>query len=280
VAPCAVAQQIQQQTAVQNAAPRPAGASQTAPERAPWLQTVFTLKEGRLTGKVQDRPLGWVLDQLQLSTPVHILVDDLVGGERVWVEFENVPLDEAFRQVLKNYDTFFQYSKEKDSEASLKAVWVYPAGQGTGLQPVPKEKWASTKELEEDAASKDPEVRIRALTVLIERKGARSRDLVLGVLNDDQDVKVRTRTLYSAIGADVDLPRDMLINMLLSDPSDNIRFLALTALPEGPELEPVIQRALTDQSPHVRSRAQDILGRLKPATSGSVPPHGGGQRPQ
>jgi hypothetical protein len=56
------------------------------------------------------------------------------------------------------------------------------------------------------------------------------------------------------------LPVDHLSDLALHDASTNIRFLALSGLEELPEGKEIAKRALADPSPHVRSKAQEILG--------------------
>jgi hypothetical protein len=238
----------------------------SSPGKQTEQRALITVTDGRLNLRVQSRPLGWVLEEVSREGRVAIIADG-VGGQRISAQFQDIPLDEALRQLLKDHDAFFFYGPEKTKPASLRAVWVYPKGRGRGLAPVPPEAWASTKEmLEEAEANPDPGARARAIQTVVERKGNRALDLVLGALQDVDD-RVRTRALFAALGEGVRLPADSLIALAITDPSHNVRFLALEALvgQKDPNVRATAEQALNDPHPHVRNKAQDILNRLDAA---------------
>jgi len=258
----------------------PPSGNLTPPSGAPpeaQLQVAF--KDGLVTLQAKDRPLSWFLNEISRAAGVAVVLADGVGVERLSIDFKDLPAEEAFRQLLRDYDAFFFYSGEGMKPASLRVVWVYPKGQGKGLQPVPPEQWASTKEFEEELGDPDPDVRARSIEALIERKGNRALEAVLKAL-EDQEARVRTRALYQAISAGLELPEDVLIALALSDSSPSVRFLALEALATGPEAHWIAQRALSDPSPHVQQRAQEILRGLETASRpAKAAPPAQGQRP-
>lgn len=243
----------------------------SSPGRRYEERSIINFKDGRLSVRVQNRPLEWVLEEISREGRVAIIRADGVGGERVSVQFQDLPLDEGLRQILKEKDAFFFYGVEEKPPASLRAIWIYPSRRGRGLAPVPPETWASTKELEGRLTEPDPQARSQAVEALVERKGDRALDVVLQALRD-ADEQVRSWALYSALSAGVELPTDSLIDLALHDPSHNVRFLALEALATDPNVRTVGEQALNDPSPHVRRKAQEILETLKGGSASTESP--------
>ena len=238
---------------------------------------IIAVKGERLTVQVQDRPLDWVLEQVSRESRVAIVRAAGVGDERVSLQLRDVPLDEALRQILTDLDAFFFYGVERDEPASLSVVWVYPKGQGRGFAPVSPEEWASTQEMRKQAtADPDPAARAQAVEILVERKGGQSLDVVVEALRDRDD-QVRTQALYAALSAGIEVPPHALAQMALSDPSPNVRFLALEGLAADPNVGTAINvgtiatQALSDPSPHVQIKAREILDRLDQATRSAQP---------
>ncbi len=261
---------------------RPAGSRPAAPNDAlspgkpeaakPTVpQSSVTFTDGRLTVQIQNSRLEWVLEEISRQSRVAIVRAAGVGGERVSLDLQGLPLDEALRQILTDHDAFFFYSVEKEAPALLRAVWVYPKGRGRGLAPVPPEEWASTRELRKEAtANPDPGARARAVEVLVERSGDQAVAVVGAALRDRND-DVRTRTLFGALRAGLPIPADLLAQLALADPSPNVRFLALDGLAADPKARATVDvariamQALNDPSPHVRIKAQEILKQREPA---------------
>jgi hypothetical protein len=236
-----------------------------SPEKRTEPASAVTFKEGSLSIRVEYRSLDWVLEEVSREAKVAIIRDGGAARRRVQIRFQDLPLDEGLRRILKDQDYFFFYGAEGNAPASLTAVWVYPKGEGRGLRPVPPETWASTRDLEGDLADADPAVRARAVEALVERKREGAREALLEALKD-QDEQVRTRALYKAADEDLELPTATLIELALGDSSPDVRFLALEALADRPEVRTIAEAALNDQSPHVRQRAREILQSLDEAT--------------
>jgi hypothetical protein len=227
---------------------------------------VISVKEGMLTYRAKNRPLRSLLEEIGDQAGVAVVLGDGVGQEQVSVEFKNFRLDEALRQIAKDYDTFFFYGMEKGKEAaSLKAVWIYPATQGRRLKPVAPETWASTQEFERMLGDRHPEARARALDILIERLGQQAENLVMKALRDDSDL-VRTRALDQALSWDLAIPQETLTDLALHDKSVNVRFLALGALSDEPNSRWVAQIALQDPDEYLRNTAREILRQLDAVT--------------
>lgn len=228
-------------------------------------RAIITFKEDRLTVQVQNRPLKWVLEEISRQIHVAIVRAAGVGSERVSRQFKDLRLDEALRRILTDHDTFFFSGIQKNGPALLRAVWVYPRGQGRGLAPVPPEAWASTAELEGRLGDSDPSVRAQSLEGLIERKQGQALDAVLRGLGDWHE-QVRTQALYGALNAGVTIPPETLAQMVLGDPSPNVRFLALEGLGGNPNAGAIGQQALNDPSRQVQRKAQEILRQLEDAS--------------
>lgn len=220
-----------------------------------------TFKDGRLSVRIEKRPLESLMDEISTKAGVPLVLSEDVGGQVVSLNFQNLPLDEGLRRILKKYDAFFFYGVDEQDASSLKVVWVYPKGQGRGMAPVPAEKWASTKDVEAMLADKDPAVRGRAIETLVQRKGEAALDAVLKSLQDDND-QVRTRALYGAVRAGVQVSEAVLYNLAVNDASPDVRLLALQGLSNGPDARRMAERALDDPSEPVRVQAREILTRL------------------
>lgn len=224
---------------------------------------VIAVSGGKLTVSLRARPLTKVLDQLATRSGVAIVVEGL-EERRVTAEFKDLPLDQGLRELLKDVDAFFFYGTSKGAGAALQVVWVYAPGRGKGLQPVPPDSWASTKELEEQMADRDASMRSDAVEGLIERKGNRALDVVLKALKDE-DEQVRMRAMYGAFNSGLELPVDTLVSAL-KDSSRHVRFLALDSAADRPEGRTLAEAALSDPDIHVRTRAREILGPVTPAS--------------
>ena len=234
-----------------------------------------SFRGGRLSVAVQGGTLPRLASTISDRSGVPILLDSALAKALVTARFQDLPLDEGLRQILRNYDTFFFYGVDKDEPASLKAVWVYPKGEARGLAPVPPEKWASTKELEKRLSDSSPEVRARAIEALVERNRGQALQAVTQALKDG-DAQVRTRALYRAVQSGVDLPSNTVRSLALSDSSADVRFLALQSMANDPDVRAIAESLLNDPSEPVRLEAQEILNRLD---SGSQPPESN-QTPQ
>ncbi len=230
------------------------------------LRTRITVEDGRLGVEVVDRPLEQVLEAISDEAEVAIIVDEAVEGPLVSDAFSDLPLDQGIRRLLQEQDAFFYYA----ADGGLRAVWVYPADEGQGLQPVPPDVWASTEELELDLRDRDPKRRAQAVETLVERRGDRALDSVLEALGDRND-RVRAQALYGALNADVALPVSVLSDLALDDPSESVRFLALEALAEDPMIEVIAVQALDDPSQNLRNKAEEILERLDRAGEAPAP---------
>ena len=252
----------------------PPGAQAGQPAPAGEQQPLLKVVEGRLTLKVRNVRLGWILDQLTQKAKVAIVVGTGAGSELATMDLEDTPLEKALREILRHHDAFFFYGPDKDDSAVLQVVWVYPKGKGRALQPVPPEEWASTRELEAALADTNAETRLNATMALIER-GSSDRAMQVALrATSDADENVRATALFAAGNKGLKLPRNLLVNLLSIDTSESVRLLALTALARDPSARPYAEMALKDPSLPVQQKAQEILKQLEAAES-----HGPAQHP-
>jgi hypothetical protein len=178
-------------------------------------------------------------------------------------DFRSMPLDEALRLMLKDYDTFFLYAGNGEASAMLRQVWVYAKGKGLGFDPIPHEACASSKELRAIASSHDPDLKARSFEALIEREGSKAQDVVVQRLHS-ADEQERNLALFYALDNNLELPTETLMNLAAADSSPTIRVMALDALAgaDPNAAEGVLQQALRDPDTRVKAKAQEILDQL------------------
>ena len=242
----------------------PGRTSETEPAAAA-PKVVVTITGAQATIVAANQPLSKVLDEISRDARIAFAEDPAIGESLVSIEIRDVPLDQALRTLLKDFDVFFYYHAPANGAASaLEAVWIYPKDRGEGLEPVPPEKWASTIELKGRLTSKDPTVRADAIEALVARDRNGAAGAVLKALRDS-DEQVRTQALYAANSNGINLPAETLLTLARSDSSATVRVLALSGLEGHPEASTAARDALQDPSPFVRSKATEMLSALEPA---------------
>src|SRR4029453_11948891 len=121
----------------------------------------LTIADGRVTCAIKNSPIGEVLQECGARTQLAFVARDDVADDRISLNLDNVPFEEAVRRLLRRYDAFLYYAATDSPPASLRVVWIYPKGSGAALQPVPPESWAATAELQQGVRDPDPAVRER-----------------------------------------------------------------------------------------------------------------------
>jgi HEAT repeat protein len=152
--------------------------------------------------------------------------------------------------------------------ASLAAVWVYPRGAASALRPVPPEVWASGTDIEAALNDTDAGVRERGYDALMSRPDRTSHERVLLAIRgaSERDAHLRERLLSTAITRGIELPRDVLADLVRGDDVEGIRLMALDALSGDPAAREVGLAALSDPSEVVRQRARELLTELDSMT--------------
>jgi HEAT repeat protein len=114
----------------------------------------------------------------------------------------------------------------------------------------------------------NPRVRERAYEALMNGASDRGRELVLDAIRglSEQDEGVRQRLLSNAMSKGMDLPPDLLTDLVRGDGSEDMRLMALDVLATTAPpttAKAAAEAALNDPSGAVRERAADILGQLR-----------------
>jgi len=219
------------------------------------------VEKGRLTAKFRNWSLQSVSEHLAASSMVNLVLSHGLEEILVSADMNGVELDVGLRTLLSGYDTFFFYDGSRSLPAALRTVWVYPKGSASALKPVRPEQWASRNELETALRDSDTEARALAYEALMSRPDQRSRSLVIDALKGrgERDSGLRERLLSTAISKGVDVPDHVLADLARTDPSDQIRWIALDALSQHPSAKQIAQAALADPSEAVRFRAKEIM---------------------
>jgi hypothetical protein len=97
----------------------------TDPDSAPF-ETSF--QNGMLTFRAHNQALRSLVMGIGTQARIAINMGESLGNEQISVEFRHYRVDEALRQMLKDYDVSFLYAGGGERSNSLKEVWVYPMG--------------------------------------------------------------------------------------------------------------------------------------------------------
>lgn len=223
-------------------------------------------ESGRLSVQLEKQPLRLVLSYIAERTGIAIDASGVDKHTGVTKQFREIALDEGLRRLLAEQDAFYFYETQGNGLAKLQAVWVYPKGRGRKVSPGASS--GTLAELEKDLANPDSQIRATAVEQWVESKGSRSTDVVLRGLKD-REGQVRNRTLFKALNAGVRLPPDFLSQMALSDPSPEVRVLALQSLTHDPARAKSVAAGVmnNDSDEAVREFARAIYE--QPATEGA-----------
>jgi HEAT repeat protein len=246
------------------AAPR-----QRVPTDPSTVREELTLSDGQLTLHVVDRSLISILERLSiLQTDVAILFKDRSIERPVTAHLERAPLDSALRGLLSEEDVLLLYRNGERGSSTLKAVLIYPKGQGEAVVADFKQVADATTQLTHALDSPDEAERGRAVQDAIDRFGTDAQDLVLRAMDDPSD-HVRTVALSSAMEAAFTLPVDTLIRLATTDPVPSVRMSAMQGLAsnvegaDGPQrLNAITDVASRDPDAQVRDRAAAVLQQL------------------
>ena len=223
-------------------------------------------ESGRLSVQLEKQPLRLVLSYIAERTGIAIDASGVDKHTGVTKQFREIALDEGLRRLLAEQDAFYFYETQGNGLAKLRAVWVYPKGRGRKVSPGGSS--GTLAELEKDLANPDSQIRATAVEQWVESKGSRSTDVVLRGLKD-REGQVRNRTLFKALNAGVRLPPDFLSQMALSDPSPEVRVLAMQSLTHDPAKAKSVAASVmnNDANEEVREFARAIYE--QPATEGA-----------
>jgi len=220
-----------------------------------------TYEGGRLSIRMRDANLGGALQELSRRTGVKVVVAPEIEDAEISATLDVADLDLGFRAMLSQYDVFFYFGGSGSDHASLRAVWVFPKGAALTIQPAPLEAWAGGKELEALLSNPEPRVRQQAYEVLMRRPDSHSRELVIQAIrgSGEKDDDLRQRIFSEALSRGLSIPPEILSEVARSDNSEQVRWMALDALQQDGKGKQAAEAALTDPSPTIRQRAEEIL---------------------
>lgn len=253
-------------------------------ENIPPGEEIFDIKfdNGRLSATLKNSPLEKVLKEIMLQSGARIWLNDSVDMS-VTVEFQNLPVREGVRRILKDKNYAFVYAPNEIREGKLsiinasksKEVFTKPreeppkkVAQKPG-HPVEKKGKAkkekpSFESLTKDALeNEDASKREDAIIALGESKDKKAIEVISKALSNDPSEDVR----LSSIDALLEIGDKGIVDPLstaLKDVDPWVRESAVEALGEvgGEAAVEYIRSALSDEDGSVRELAQEILDEL------------------
>jgi hypothetical protein len=222
-----------------------------------------------LTVFAEDVPLRSILDEIGRATGVRIRVD---GGdqENVTIAFEDLPVEEGLRRLLRGKD-FFMMSAPR---GAIEAAHVYrrgapppagarvSAGAGAAVSQ-PRQDVASIRS--EAIANPSSRRRLRALERLAANADAdAAMGTVVEVLERESNPQLLERALDIA-GQDPSTPLDVIVNLARRNPDAQVRIKALDHLSQRDRSDARVRHTLEvlatdDPAPEVRTVARRLLG--------------------
>lgn len=227
----------------------PLGASGMRPaERAAPGSPALRMSGGRLTARIVDVPLDRVIDALAGLTGARIDVD-VAAGERVTVEFRDLPVEESLHRLLRGRQLIFVYEQSPRDLVRLVAVRAYDGGESPKHIP---------RELREDEAVPATRVRAGAVDLSPDRDA-----LALALLtSEDHDRRRRAAETLGRVAGD---GVTAALSRGLEDADPDVRESAARALGrtwDESAIEPLASALRDDGDPGVRETAARALGSL------------------
>jgi hypothetical protein len=224
-------------------------------------QSAMVSEGGRVSARLRNASVRATLEELGRRTAVKISFAKDMEDVEFTGDLNNAALDMALRVLLASYDAFFYYGGSGQEPTSIRGVWVFPKGTALSMQPTSLQACAGGKELETALSDANPRVRQQAYEALLTRPDSRSRELVIQALRGsrERDDSVRQGIFTAALSAGFDIPPDVLSEIARADASEHVRWMALDALSQHASAQQAAQAALSDTSPAVRQKAEEIL---------------------
>lgn len=229
-----------------------------------------------LTVKVQDASLEELLQEVARQSGLSIVWYGTIS-ERITLDFQQLPLDQAVTRMLRHHSFALAYSRAREGKATaarLRKLWIIPKGaEGPPVQTPVADDTKERDFLQEEAAdlallqaalrSDDSWERQEAVEALGEA-GYPEAVKFLRLALEDEDENVRE----AAIGALADIGGDEAARALavaLEDEDEWFREEAVEALGEigGESAIRLLERALADEDEDVQSAAADLLEELR-----------------
>ena len=224
----------------------------------------------RVTLHVRRTALAAVLREITAQTGITVTTQVHIPAVVLTIDLDNVPVDEALKQLLGAFDLVLLYRGNLAPPRSL-AVWIYPPGQGGSALPGD----AAAGALRDSVRQAEPAARAHAYEELLLHPDR----LPSTVLEDglrDEDAQVRLRVLAQALVTHVAVPGETLERLALTDSDPQVRQTALTVLQGEQDLgrqqvEHIAEAASRDSDPAVYSTAMELLANLDATRSSETP---------
>lgn len=232
-------------------------------------QSVARTIGSSLTVHAHGRTLRSVLDEVSGVTGIAYHAGEANLDEMVEIDFVSASIDDLWRSLLRDFDAIYFYEGQSAGSAvsKLASIWIYPRGTGKRMVPTPLENRMVLSDFRERLSSANPDERASATEAVIERVGQNAFEQVTQALLDS-DERVRSRVLDKAVREGIVLPLELLSELLRSDRSPLVRYIALTAIARLPTndysgVDLIFRSALRDEDEAVRVTAQQYLASIQ-----------------
>lgn len=234
------------------------------------------IEHGAVTVRARDVPLETVLDRIAQHEGLQLVVQDRVD-ERVSAELHSLSLSAALRELLGDRSFVLMGSPEIRSadDAGGGTLWILSSQlsqTGAAAATISRARahrsnasdgFDSVEELRAALADDDSNVRVDAVSALIDFDDEeRAAMLASAALRDDQP-SVRAEALYAMAGGQADAKTPVLARAIM-DVDRDVRKAAIGALERSATEGSVriLAVALTDRDVSVRATAVDALGEI------------------
>lgn len=232
-------------------------------------------QNGQLSVGLKNAPLEKVLKEIMSQSGARIWLNDSID-DKVTVEFQNVPIGEGVRRILKDKNYAFVYSPHEIKEGKLsilnasKSKEVFTKAKAPPPkkpeQPVQKKGKAKKEKppfevLAKDALeNEDAGKREDAIIALGESRDKRAVEIISAALANDPSEDVRLSSIDALLEVGAENVVDTL-SVALKDRDPWVRESAVEALGEvgGEAAIEFVKNALHDEDGSVRELAQEIL---------------------
>ncbi len=216
-------------------------------------EETFEIKfsNGQLSAKLKNSPLEKVLKEIMEQSGARIWLNDAIDAT-VTMEFQNVPIREGVRRILKDKNYAFLYAPHEIKEGKLSIISASKS----------KEIFTKTKDV---PPKKPPQKPVPPIA----KKGKAKKEkpsfevLVKDAL-ENEDAGKREDAII-ALGESKDKKAlETIAKALMNDPSEDVRLSSIDALLEIGDksvVEP-LSHALKDRDPWVRESTVEALGEV------------------
>ena len=216
-------------------------------------EETFEIKfsNGQLSAKLKNSPLEKVLKEIMEQSGARIWLNDAIDAT-VTMEFQNVPIREGVRRILKDKNYAFLYAPNEIKEGKLSIISASKS----------KEIFTKTKDVPPKKPHQKP-------VPPIAKKGKAKKEkppfevLVKDALENEDAGKREDAIIALGEGKDKKAI-ETIAKALANDPSEDVRLSSIDALLEigDKSVAEPLSRALKDRDPWVRESAVEALGEV------------------